>query len=83
MKVMNILDTEDDKSLISDTLKEWAETLKSIDPMVEIENPELYAKIYDMDTLTSNIKNMNYTDIMSILVDSKTIAEEYKNYRGK
>lgn len=83
LKVMDMLDTEDDKSLISDNLKEWANTLKSIDPMLEIENPDLYAKIYDMDTLTSNIKNMNYTDMMSILVDTKSIAEEYRNYRGK
>lgn len=81
IKITNMLEEKENATLVSDTLKDWASSLKSIDPMLEVENPELYAKIYDMDTATSNLKGSTYTNLLSILTDSKSIIDEYEKYK--
>ena len=82
IRVVNILDTTDSKALISDTISEWDSMVKSLDPMLEVNNRELYQTILDMDNQLSDLRDVSYSDLFYILQESRNIMESYYSYQS-
>lgn len=83
IKVLSILDEADNTSYISDTIKEWRETVKSAVRNTELisENPMLYTRLKELDKEITDVTKLTYTDMYTILTDAQKAIEDYSTFK--
>lgn len=83
VKVLSILDEADNTSYISDTIKEWRETVKSAVRNTELvsENPMLYTRLKELDKEITDVTKLTYTDMYIILTDAQKAIEDYSTFK--
>lgn len=83
IKVVAILDNAEAEQNISDLIKEMQNIMNNIDPMLEIENNELYNKLQDVNAFLYSDGKYSYSDMYYMINDFEETINEYNVYLSK
>lgn len=83
IKVVAILDNAEAEQNISDLIKEMKNVLNNIDPMLEIENNELYKKLQEINAFLYSDGKYSYSDMYYMINDFEEAINEYNVYLSK
>ena len=83
IKVVAILDNAEAEQNISDLIKEMKNVLNNIDPMLEIENNELYRKLQEINAFLYSDGKYSYSDMYYMINDFEEAINEYNVYLSK
>lgn len=83
IKVNSILDNAEAEQNISDLIKEMQNIMNNIDPMLEIENNELYNKLQEVNAFLYSSGKYSYSDMYYMINDFEEAINEYNVYLSK
>lgn len=83
IKVNSILDNAEAEQNISDLIKEMQNIMNNIDPMLEIENNELYNKLQEVNAFLYSSGKYSYSDMYYMINDFEEAINEYNIYLSR
>lgn len=83
IKVNAILDNAEAEQNISDLIKEMQNIMNNIDPMLEIENNELYNKLQEVNAFLYSSGKYSYSDMYYMINDFEQAINEYNVYLSR